>query len=315
MHLEPIAGKQTDRLGWTVTWKGRGWHESFEAYLELFRGALAVEAERGMLVAPSVKYHLPGPDETVWKEAEYAYTTRKLLEVWQGAGRADAMPLEKDFSPTLSGDSRSKQQAKILEWMERCPQLIREGAGEQPISLGIKLMNATFDDAFQLEMTRLLIEQGTADYLIYANRLFDSAKEFEGKVGVAYGGPDLSARNLRLLTALRLAEQEGRLSRPVPPISGTGDVCSGKMALEYALRGCDSLQMHTLFQLPDQYYGRQRGSKSRKALIYLLFHPGSGLIPWMLHLKQTYGVTRFLEVAGLHRAPEGAALLRRARLD
>ena len=60
------------------------------------------------------------------------------------------------------------------------------------------LFNAMFDEGFQVEMLRLVNERcgddGRPDFVIYANRLFDPEREFEGKRGVAYGGPDLSAR-------------------------------------------------------------------------------------------------------------------------
>lgn len=310
MYLEPIAGKQAPNLGWTITWKGRGWHESFEAYLQFMRDALAAGEATGMVVAPSVKYHLPGPGETEWKRSEYAYTTSELLKVWREAGRTGPMPLEKDFSPTLSGDSRAAQQARILEWMVTCPQLIREAAEPGSLALGIKLMNTVFDDSFQTEMIKTLVEQGDSDFIIYANRLFDPAKPCDGTVGVAYGGPDLSERNLRLLSWTRKAERQGELAKPVPPLAGTGDVGTGKIALEYALRGCEALQMHTFFQLPDHFYGMAaKGSKTQKALFALYFHPLTGLIPWMLHLKEAHGLTRFLDIAAFHRTPAGQALI------
>src|SRR5687767_4588419 len=46
MQVEPIRGADGSS-GWTVTWKGRGWSESFEAYLELFAESLAVYRETG----------------------------------------------------------------------------------------------------------------------------------------------------------------------------------------------------------------------------------------------------------------------------
>ena len=53
-------------------------------------------------------------------------------------------------------------------------------------------MNARFDDAFQLEM---MAAAGAADALVCFNRLWDAAAR------VAYGGWDLSERNLRVLRA------------------------------------------------------------------------------------------------------------------
>jgi dihydroorotate dehydrogenase len=293
MQVEPIAGKTVARLGWNVTWKGRGWHESFDSYLAFTRESLQIGLAAGMVVAPSVKYHLPGPGETTWKTSEYSYTTRALSRAWQEAGESGPLILEKDFSPTLAGDDRSTQQAKILEWLQTVPGLVKSAA---PAVLGMKLMNATFEDGFQLEMLKVAAGSGV-DFLTCFNRLFDPQREFEGKVGVAYGGPDLSAWNLRVL---RLSREAGLT---LPPLSATGDVCSGQMALRYALLGAESLQMHTLFQLPDIYYGVRGGSKSARALHFLLFHPQTGLVPAMLALKERTGVSRFLD---LQHLPEEA---------
>lgn len=296
MQLEPIAGKVVGRLGWTVTWKGRGWHDTFEAYRQFYRESLALGRQHEMVVASSVKYHLPGPGESLWREGEYQFTTRKLLEVWREGGDGGPMVLEKDFSPTLAGDSRSKQQAIILEWMTTVPRLIREAVGPDSVSVGLKAMNAMFDDAFQLDLVKAAVA-ARPDFLIYANRLFDPQKEFEGKVGVAFGGPDLSHRNLRLLSQLRQAAERGEIEGSVPPISATGDVCSGKMAVEYGLRGATSVQMHTLFQLPDLYFGLRSGSKSLKAMHFLLFDPATGLIPWLLHVKNRTGLSAWMDLA------------------
>src|SRR5205085_10381808 len=95
--------------GWTVTWKGRGWYDTFEAYLQFYEEALAAGSRSGMLVAPSCKYHLPTHDECEWKVKEYEYTTGKLLDAWEKLGRGGAMPVEKDFSPTLAGSDRAVQ--------------------------------------------------------------------------------------------------------------------------------------------------------------------------------------------------------------
>jgi dihydroorotate dehydrogenase len=287
MLVEPIAGKTMPALGWTVSWKGRGWHESFDSYLTFVRQAVALGLEHGMPVAPSVKYHLPGPGEADFRVAEYTHTTRTLLNAWRGAGENGPMLLEKDFSPTLAGDDLSRQRDLIVTWLTKVPGLIRGAVAPGEVVLGMKVMNAMFDDAFQVELLRAAALG--SDYLVCFNRLFDPAREFEGKVGVAYGGPDLSARNLRVLKQARLAGLR------LPEISGTGDVCSGKMALKYALLGAESLQMHTFFQLPDPYYANNNASKPARAMHRLLFHPADGLVPWMLYLKDRTGISRFLE--------------------
>ena len=93
----------------------------------------------------------------------------------------------------------------------------------------VMAMNARFEPEFQVEMLRAVVD-GPArapDFLVYANRLFDPLREFEAKVGVAYGGPALSARNLECLRMARAAAargpEDGGFSRPLPPVSATGE--------------------------------------------------------------------------------------------
>lgn len=276
--------------GWTVIWKGRGWSGSLDDYLRFFGEAIEVAASAGTVVAASVKYHLPGPGEGDFSGEEYRYTTGRLLEIWSGRGDGP-MPLEKDFSPTLAGDDRSREQEQILTWLRRVPALIREGATPPGVCLGVKLMNARFDLDFQTEMVRVLLDEADAkaDYLVYANRLFDPQREFEGKVGVAYGGPELSARNLAGLREIVAANLAGRIRSPLPPISGTGDILTGCMAAEYGLLGATSCQLHTLFQLPDSEFAARTRNKSTAALHQLVFHPLNGLLAALLHLSEEEG--------------------------
>ncbi|HET9038685.1 MAG TPA: hypothetical protein VFN40_00880, partial [Gemmatimonadales bacterium] len=135
------------REGWTVTWKGRGWDRSFDDYLALVRLAGDLTRSGSMLTVPSVKYHLPRLGEP-FRDAEYRHTTRRLADAW-GAG---PFPIEKDFSPTLAGDALSDERGSILRWLREVPGRIRDAAGSVPLRLALKLMNARFDEAFQLEM-------------------------------------------------------------------------------------------------------------------------------------------------------------------
>jgi len=290
MLVERIAGADGAE-GWNVTWKGRGWYDTFDAYLNFFSESLAVGGESGMLVVPSCKYHLPRPEEGEWRVGEYEHTTRRLLDVWDAGRRGGGvMPLEKDFSPTLAGSDRAAQVDTIRRWMSEVTRLIREAAAARPVSVGLKLFNAVFEDGFQIEMLRLINEEcgvgGRPDFIIYANRLFDPEREFEGKRGVAYGGPDLSARNLRVLARLRALEQRGEIPRCDFPISATGDIASGGMAAEYLLRGASTFQMHTFFQLPGSEYRMRGGSKTEQALHELYFNPDRGLIACLLRLRR-----------------------------
>lgn len=271
------------REGWTVTWKGRGWDRSLADYLTLVRTASDLARARdGLWVVPSVKYHLPRLDEP-FREAEYAHTTAELARAW-GAGE---LPLEKDFSPTLAGDPLADERRRILRWVAEVPDRIRRAA-PGPLRVALKLMNALFDDAFQVEM---LEAAAGADGLTVFNRLFDPAR------GVAYGGWDLSERNLRVLDLARARGWRGR------GLSGTGNVCSGRMVLEYARRGCESVQLHTFFQLPLGEYPAERGSRTQRALHALVFHPTEGLVAGMLDLEaggvleRRGGLLRFLDLA------------------
>jgi len=290
MTVERIRGRGGQE-GWTVTWKGRGWYNTLEAYRDFFDQALAIGAGSEMLIVPSVKYHLPTPQEDFWKEDEYVFTTKLLLEPWKKHYPDLAMPLEKDFSPTLAGSGRAAQQAKILEWLARVPALIHAVEPEK-IHVGLKMFNALFEDDFQLRMLDTVHKAsgaGQADFLIYGNRLFDPQKQYLDKVGVAYGGPDLSDRNLRVLEKFLARQFASDHRTEFLPVSATGDIHSGRIAAEYLLRGCSTFQMHTVFQLPDSEYFMNTGGKPEKALHRLLFHPEEGLMAWLLHLRAKFG--------------------------
>lgn len=264
MKVEPRSG------GWTVTWKGRGWDRSFDEYLALLRSARDITRAGRLLAVPSVKYHLPHLDEP-FRDEEYAFTTRALAQAWGDA----PLLLEKDFSPTLAGDALADEQAQILRWLREVPDRIRAHA---PVRLAMKLMNARFDDDFQREMMKVA---SGADALVVFNRLFDADRK------VAYGGPELSDRNLRALGRLTPGASPG-----IPELSGTGNIQSGRMIVEYATRGCSSVQLHTFFQLPLEEYRATEGSRTQRALHALVFDPRDGLIAVMLER----GVRQFLDL-------------------
>jgi len=272
------------RSGWTVTWKGRGWDRTLDQYLALVRAGRDLTRGGGLLVVPSVKYHLPPLDQP-FRDGEYRHTTMRLAQAW-------GMPtllLEKDFSPTLAGDALADDRAQILRWLREVPGRIR-AAAPLPVRVAVKLMNARFDDGFQLEMMHAA---AGADALVCFNRLFDAHR------GVAYGGWDLSDRNLRVLD---------RLTPGSPPLTGTGNICSGRMVLEYARRGCESVELHTFFQLPLSEYPATQGSRTQRALHALVFAPHDGLIAALLDLEARGEIERrndelhFLDVpAHAHR--------------
>ncbi len=290
MRVEPLTSLRGER-GWTLTWTGRGWHGTLDDYLVFFDEVLQATHDSATLVVPSVKYHLPLAHEQ-FRRPEYEHTTGRLLDVWTRAGHDDAMLLEKDFSPTLAGDERAEDSSVILRWLREVPRIICD-AGQGRVRLGIKVMNAVADEEFQLAMLETLarVEPRPA-FLVVFNRLFDTATR------VAYGGWDLSDRNLQVLD---LAREHGL---PLPPLSATGNICSGRMMIEYALRGCENGQLHTFFQLPRREYTTTGGTRTASALHTLLLHQQEGLVPWMWHLHEhgvleaVGGVLRFRDIVG-----------------
>lgn len=250
--------------GWTVTWKGRGWDRAFEDYLALVRAARDLTRGGQLLAVPSVKYHLPRLDEP-FRDDEYAFTTQALAGAWAES----PLLLEKDFSPTLAGDRLAEEKQQILRWLREVPQRIR---AHGDVRLAMKLMNARFDDDFQREMMEAA---AGADALVVFNRLFDPKEE------VAYGGSELSDRNLRVL-----GRPSGRQAVG-PSLCGTGNVSSGRLIVAYAERGCSSVQLHTFFQLPLEEYPATDGSRTQRALHALIFDPRDGLITTLLHCEET----------------------------
>ena len=70
-----------------------------------------------------------------------------------------------------------------------------------------------------------------------------------------------------------------------PALTGTGNIRSGRLMLDYARRGCESVELHTFFQLPLSQYPATHGSRTQRALHALLFAPEDGLIAGMLALE------------------------------
>lgn len=284
MAVEPLAHE--GRAGWTVTWRGRGWDRTLDEYLALVRAGRDLTRAGRLLVVPSVKYHLPALDEP-FRSAEYRYTTGALASAWG----PEPLLVEKDFSPTLAGDARSEEPSRVLRWVREVPGQVR-AAAPHGCRLALKLMNTRFDDAFQVSMLDAATQSG-ADAAVVFNRLFDSGR------GVAYGGWELSDRNLRVLD---LARRRGVAAGF--PLTGTGNVCSGRVLLDYAARGCESVQLHTGFQLPLTEYPATAGNRTARLLHRLVFHPREGLIAGMLELERAGrlervgGELRFLDIPG-----------------
>lgn len=277
--------------GWTVTWKGRGWDKPFSSYLRLIRAAIPIGLQHEMPVSTSVKYHLPATSDEPFRESEYRYTTQAIAAAWRDAAGVGAPIIEKDFSPTLAADPRADDRANVLRWLREVPRLVAN-AGAGPIDLGMKLMNAQFDDDFQAEMLATLEAVPAVRFRVAFNRLFDEER------GVAYGGPALARRNLRALDAFIARE-----GAPPTDLCATGDIHSGRRMIQYALRGAQCGQLHTYFQLPRAAYRSASASRTAAALHELVVHPEHGLIAWILALgemgwlERRDGVLHFLDIS------------------
>lgn len=302
MVVEEITSKRGE-TGYTVTWKGRGWDKSFEDYLELVKEGYQVGNEHAIPVIPSVKYQLPDGQEP-FKEEEYTYTTEALLSLWKQSENKFPFVIEKDFSPTLAGSDKSTK-PNLIRWIREVPAQIKKYIDVEDSVIGVKLLNTLYEDEFQLEMVKAATSKEnavSADILTCFNRLFDLEKVFEDKKGVSVGGYDLSDRNLKVLTEFLEIKEDYQPT----PFSATGNIDSGKMMVEYALRGATCGQLHTYFQIPSKNYVLQEGSRIRRALHELMFNPMDGLVVSMLYLKKRLGlkdneVMKFLDIQQLYK--------------
>jgi hypothetical protein len=258
------------REGWTVTWKGRGWDRTFEDYLSLVRAGRDLTRAGELLVVPSVKYHLPRLG-VPFVESEYRFTTASLADAWD----EPPLLLEKDFSPTLAGDALAEDREQVLRWLRVVPQLIRESS-PIPVRVALKLMNARFEEGFQHEM---MLAGASADALVVFNRMYDSEQ------GVAYGGWDLSDRNLRVLGSFSFFARD-QDQPAVQGLCGTGGISTGRAVVAYALGGCEAVQVHTAFQLPLDEYSAHKGSRTQRTLHQIVFHPEDGLIAELWRLER-----------------------------
>src|SRR5256714_10234342 len=91
-----------------------------------------------------------------------------------------------------------------------------------------------------------------------------------------------------------------------PALCGTGNICSGRMIVEYARRGCESVQLHTFFQLPLSQYPATHGSRTQRALHALLFDPAEGLVAALLELEAAGGRRRRRRAPALLDLPAAA---------
>jgi len=216
MVVEPIQSVQTGATGWTVTWKGRGGGSRSPDYLLLVTAACSIARSRDLLIVPSVNTTCPHLGKPSGVPRNMSRQTRAILDAYQSSIGLSPMPLEKDFSPTLAGSDRVSGKPWFSNGSGRVPDLIRSAApGAGQVKWASSSSTASTDDPFQLAMpAEVHSGKSPADFVIYANRLFDPNRVFEGKQGVAYGGPDLSDRNLRVLSAFALFARTGRDQRP-----------------------------------------------------------------------------------------------------
>lgn len=289
MKVEKIISK-SGREGWTVTWKGVGWPRSFEDYLEFMEKSLKLSKKHNTLVVPSCQFKVPNKYKNFDLE-NYKFTTESLIKVWENIFPNNKLPLEIDFSPTVWRNKITTKE-ETLYYYKKIPDLIKN-IGEDKLKLGVKILNTPFSDEFQVSLLEELVKEESIDWIIVFNRLFDFEKKIGNTKGVAYGGYDLSDRNLKVLSLFR------KNNIKFNNLSGTGNINSGKMMVEYALRGCQNGQLHTFFQLPTSEYKIKNKSISLKALHELLFNPEAGLIITLIYLKENFNLRGRLKFSSL----------------
>ncbi len=150
---------------------------------------------------------------------------------------------------------------------------LAEACGEPPLRVEIDFSPTLAGDA---------LAEDRAQVVRWLREVPERVRAAAAGPVAAYGGWDLSDRNLRVLDA-----RADRLTARPPDrrLTGTGNVATGRMILAYALRGCESVQLHTFFQLPLSEYPAEHGSRTQRALHALVFDPAHGLIAGMLELE------------------------------
>lgn len=272
-----VAEKRTSldgRLGWTVTWKGRGWDKGFEKYVELYDESL--RQNPGYPVFPSLMVDVTNADRAV---AQARYCISRLMDAHHKNNCRHEFLIEIDISPTLNLLPGADDDVIFESFVRTSVMAFREGLKGGGKSI-VKLPNANRGAEFQLRLFNASLQEGSESIagVIVGNRLFDKIREFEGQRGVAYGGYDLSNANLATLDLIHSTGIK-------IPLIGTGNICSGEMMFEYMKRGCTCGQIHTFLQLPTYGYRASTGQGSRtwRALRELLFHPEDGLVKMILN--------------------------------
>lgn len=293
MMLEPREARD-GRTGWTISWKGRGWDRGFDAYVEFYRESL--RRNPGYLVIPSLMVDVTSPERA---KRQAAYCISQLIDIHGRNASVGRFLIEIDISPTLLLLPGAEEDETLLDMVTTSVIAFRSALGSRG-KFVIKLPNASRGSDFQLALTRAALDVGGDGVaaLIVGNRLFDPEAEFKGRKGIAYGGYDLSNANLETLDRLIAEGIDASLA-------GTGNICSGRMMAEYALRGCMSGQIHTFFQLPPSAYKAPASSGGRtwRALRELLFHPDDGLIATLLKLERAGKLSRRQEVLQFRDLP------------
>ncbi len=291
------------RDGWTVTWKGRGWDKGFDKYVDFYMES--TKRNPAYPIIASLMVDVTNPDRA---REQATHCLGRLADVHSESAKPGiAFLVEIDISPTLSLLPGSQRPEIFENWVRTSVRAFRDGIGDRG-SFAVKLPNPGLGADFQAMLAKVSLEEGGKHMagLVVANRLFDKDATFEGQEGVAFGGFDLSNINLETLDIL---VSDGMN----PSLIGTGNICTGQMMAEYALRGCLSGEIHTFFQLPPSACRAKKGPGGRtwRALRELVFHPDDGLVSVLLRLgksgalPQSGHLISFKDLPGAYPAIKG----------
>ncbi len=288
-EIEEKGGQKTFSLTWTEC----GWHENLEAYLRFMRASFELGASHRMVIAPSLRF--PVHTTIASRSAALRHTLHVMLETWHSLHPDRPMPLELNVLPDGPRPSRSSQRLALQRALSSAPRILR---AETPVTsqlhLGLKVPNADEPETFQLRLLHAALHGATKpDFLVLSNRFLRPAGRRNARFLQSSGGPTLAARNLRVLDEWRTRHH----GQAPTPFSALGHIVTGRVAVEYALRGATSLQLATALELPDSACRRKEGTRGQRAMHELIFHPRHGLVAAMLHVREQTGLHAFRDLA------------------
>ena len=150
MVAEPIESPLTGARGWTITWRGRGWWQTFAEFLALVKQGVALARAHAMPVIPRSSTTFPARARPTGARKNTGYTTGEPPAGLGGRRRESAHAAGEG----LLAHARGLRPCRAAGHRDRlaASRARSRSARRHPARccLGLKLFNALDDDAFQL---------------------------------------------------------------------------------------------------------------------------------------------------------------------